>query len=384
MIAPRSNARIDALLGARIAAGDFPAAVYMVSENGRALLGGALGDAVRQPVHRAARLETIFDLASLTKPLVTALLCAILLERKLLLPDAPAAVFLPEFDRPRIDRITLRHLIAHTSGLPAWRPLYLLAGRRERTLSCIAKLPLETEPGTHVKYSDLGFITLGLLLERITDTSLGELARREIFAPLNLKRTFFPADPAFRDEVAASETGNEYERRMTGSIEALSPDQGFNGWREQVIWGEVHDGNCWFLGGSAGHAGLFSTAAETLRMAFQFLPGTTELLSADTCALFRANLTPGMEEARSFGWQLASTENSTAGPALSMDSFGHLGFTGTSCWADPARDRIFILLTNRTHTCAPPFTNINGVRRSFHTLAAEALNSLEFEVRGAK
>jgi len=146
-------------------------------------------------------------------------------------------------------------------------------------------------------------------------------------------------------------------------------------WREHLIWGEVHDGNAYFLGGAAGHAGLFSTARETLRLAAQFLPRHTRLLKPETCALFRLNLTPGFEEARSLAWQLAATPDSTAGPNLAPDSFGHLGFTGTSCWIDPNTERIYILFTNRTHVRHLPFVNINSVRRQFHTLAAARLDA---------
>jgi CubicO group peptidase (beta-lactamase class C family) len=146
-------------------------------------------------------------------------------------------------------------------------------------------------------------------------------------------------------------------------------------WREQTVWGEVHDGNAFFLGGAAGHAGLFSTATETLRIAAQFVARTTRLLRGETCRLFRSNMTEGLDEARSLGWQLAATEGSTAGPLLPPDSFGHLGFTGTSCWTDPEHERSFILLTNRTHARPLPFANINGARRRFHTLAVEALEA---------
>jgi CubicO group peptidase (beta-lactamase class C family) len=143
----------------------------------------------------------------------------------------------------------------------------------------------------------------------------------------------------------------------------------------------VHDGNAFFLGGVAGHAGLFSDARETLRIARQFLPETTELLKPETCALFRTNMTERLEESRSLSWQLASTKDSTASAALAPQSFGHLGFTGTSCWLDPTKQRIFILLTNRTHARQLPFANINSVRRSFHTLAVSALENFSREER---
>jgi CubicO group peptidase (beta-lactamase class C family) len=140
-----------------------------------------------------------------------------------------------------------------------------------------------------------------------------------------------------------------------------------------LIWGEVHDGNAYFLGGAAGHAGLFSTASETFLLAQQFLRDTTKLLRPESCDMFRLNMTAGLEEARSIGWQLAETKDSTGGTDLPRDSFGHNGFTGTSLWIDPVHQRVFILLTNRTHAHALPFANINAVRREFHSLALKSL-----------
>ncbi len=361
------------MLAGRIEAGDFPSAVYLVAEGGRIRFTDALGDAVREPERRPAALSTIYDLASLTKPLVTGLLAALFVERGHVEPDRAVGSYLPEFGDGKGETVfTVRHLLTHTSGLPAWRPLYLLAGGDPRRVpEVIAAQPLEHEPGTRVVYSDLGFITLGLLLQKVSGVSLDELARREIFRPLGLARTFFNPESSFRTETAACESaGNAYEREVCAE-EHGGPPAGV--WRTELIWGEVHDGNAHFLGGAAGHAGLFSTAAETLRIASQFLAETTQLLRPETCRLFRTNMTEGRNEARSFAWQLAATPESTAGPLLPPESFGHLGFTGTSCWLDPLHGRVFILLTNRTHARQLPFANINGVRRSFHTLAAEAL-----------
>ena len=368
----RRDDAISAMLAERIAAGDFPSAVYVVSEGGQVVLADALGEAVREPRSYAATFDTIYDLASLTKPLVTGLLCAQLTGRGRLEIERAVADYLPEFDREDKRGITVRQLLTHTSGLPAWRPLYIVAGGgRERALAVIAEQALEATPGTRVIYSDLGFITLGFLLERVVGAPLAKIARREIFEPLELRRTFFNPDKAMQTEVAACESaGNAYEREMCGGGEEA---RSFSGWREQLIWCEVHDGNAHFLGGAAGHAGLFSTASETRRIAEQFLADSTRLLDPSICRLFRANLTEGLGEARSFAWQLAENVDSTAGPDLAPESFGHLGFTGTSCWIDPVRRRIYILLTNRTHACALPFVNINGVRRRFHTLAAAAL-----------
>jgi serine-type D-Ala-D-Ala carboxypeptidase len=363
---------ISVLLAERIAAGDFPSAVYLVAEHGRVVLSDALGHAVREPEQRVATLDTVYDLASLTKPLVTGLLCARRIERGELSLDDKVAKYLPEYDREDKRALTVGQLLTHTSGLPAWRPLYIEAEDRAGALRAIAEQPLSYTPGTRVLYSDLGFITLGLLIERLAGAPLSEVARSEIFLPLKLKRTFFNPDAALRTETAACELGNAFEREMCQGLKVRD----WANWREHILWGEVHDGNAHFLGGAAGHAGLFSTARETFSIARQFLPQSTELLQAETCALFRTNMTEGLEEERSVAWQLASTKDSTAGPALSPDSFGHLGFTGTSCWIDPKQERIFILLTNRTHARALPFVNINSVRRRFHTLAAAALEKV--------
>jgi CubicO group peptidase (beta-lactamase class C family) len=175
---------------------------------------------------------------------------------------------------------------------------------------------------------------------------------------------------ALQTGIAACETGNAYERESTRSFITAE----YRHWREHVIWGEVHDGNSYFLGGVAGHAGLFSTATETQLLAAQFLQRQSRLLSAETCAqLFPTNMTDGLNEARSISWQLAATPQSAAGSALPPNSFGHSGFTGTSCWIDPENERVFILLTNRTHAHPVPFININSVRREFHSLATAAL-----------
>ena len=363
--------KISSMLAERIAAGDFPSTVYLVAERGAVAFAAALGDAVVGPQRIAATLDTIYDLASLTKPLITGLLCARRVEAGELTLDSLVSQYLPEFDRTDKRTITIGQLLTHTSGLPAWRPLYILAaGARDRTISAIANLDLEYRPGTRVVYSDLGFIVLGRLLERMAAAGLVELAQTEIFRPLNLQHTCFNPELALQTRIAASENGNAYERETCGN-----PAGGdYQNWRAELIWGTVHDGNADFLGGAAGHAGLFSTAPDTLALANQFVATKTNLLKPATCELFRKNMTPGLNEARSFGWLLAETNESAAGPDLPRDSFGHSGFTGTSCWIDPGRERVFILLTNRTHARTLPFANINGVRRRFHGLAVAAVD----------
>jgi CubicO group peptidase (beta-lactamase class C family) len=361
------NEQLSALLQQHIDAGEFPSAVYLVGEGDEVLFTDAVGHSVVEPYRIANKLDTIYDLASLTKPLVTALLCSRRIELGELTLDSSVSHYLPEFDRTDKQMITIRELLTHTSGLPAWRPLYLLTEEQpDRAAGAIANLDLEYRPGTRVVYSDLGFIALGILLERITGQRLAQMAQREIFEQLKLEQTFFNPELALQTGIAACETGNAYEADMckqTGAGEYASS-------RTRLIWGEVHDGNAYFLGGAAGHAGLFSTASDIFLLAQQFLDGSTQLLKAETCRMFREDMTPRLEEARSIGWQLAATKDSTAGANLPPNSFGHNGFTGTCVWIDPNRRRVYILLTNRTHARTPPFANINAVRREFNSRAS--------------
>lgn len=367
--------KISAFLQERIDAGDFPSAVYLVAEKGEIIFQDALGFAVVEPEKIKAETDTIYDLASLTKVLISGLLCTKLIEQGRLKLEGEILRYFIFFNREQKRKITIENLLTHTSGLPAWKPLYLLtdAPLRSLILSLIADEPLENMPGRKVIYSDLNFIILRYLIEDLYGgKNLEKIAAREIFEPLELKNTFFNPPADLRAKIAASEFGNEYERQtcLDSGYENVSEHE----WRDYQIWGEAHDGNCLFLNGVSGHAGLFSTALETFKIARQFLAEETRLLKPETCRLFRVNFTPNLNEARSVAFQLAETPASTASNALSKDSFGHLGFTGTSLWIEPETERIFILLTNRTHARQLPFVNINSTRRKFHELAAEELN----------
>lgn len=372
---------ISEFLQTRIDAGDFPSAVYLAAEKGEVVLRDALGSAVVEPEKIRARIDTIYDVASLTKVLVTGLLCAKLIESGEIGLGDKVGSFFPRFDG---SEITLLNLVTHTSGFAAWRPMYLPAragsvqdpasgsfGRVRANLTrMIAAVPLENPLNTKIVYSDLNFLLLTLVIEKLGGARLDEIAKAEIFEPLGLKDTFFNPLRKLRERIAASERGNEFEKQTC--IEAGYDVSVYN-WRDYQIWGEVHDGNAWFLDGVSGHAGLFSTAEETFRIARQFLPNSTQVLKPESCKLFRTNFTPTLNEGRSLGFQLAVTRDS-AGDALPEESFGHLGFTGTSLWIDPINERTFILLTNRTHARELPFENINSVRRRFHDLASKTLD----------
>ena len=359
----------------RIDAGDFPSAVYLIAEKGEIVLHNALGYAVVEPEKIEAKIDTIYDLASLTKVLVTGLLAAKLIEDEKFQMDGRVSVYLKEFDTDGMRMVTISKLLTHTSRLPAWTPFYLIVPDGSMVIDEIGKTHLNYEQDA-VSYSDLNFITLGVLIERITGESLKTAALNKLFNPLQLKATGF-GPISKKHNVAANERGNAFERQTCieqGYLQPSDVESGGNNFRNDVIWGEVHDNNAYFMGGVAGHAGLFSTAEEIFKIAQQFLPNYSSLLKPETCELFSTTFTPGMNEHRSFAFQLASTPQSTAGNRMSRTSFGHLGFTGTSLWIDPVNERIFILLTNRTHNRELPFENINSVRRRFHDLAVEFLD----------
>lgn len=376
---------ISTYLQSEIERGSFPGAQYAIGEDQLIIAEDALGLAVVEPERVPTTLDTIYDLASLTKPLVTALLIVRFVERGLLDLNAPVAGYLDEFADAGTREITLLELLTHTSGLPNWRPLYLEAQTREDVTAAIVRVLLDQDSRDlpDVIYSDLTYVLLGFVLERVSGERLDRLAEREIFSPLGLKRTAFNPPRDWLREIAATEMGQDFEcanaaATLRSSIvsshhHAVSPSPLSHQWRRDVIRGEVHDGNANFMGGVAGHAGLFSTAREVFRIANQCLAGS-KLLKPESLHLFRDNLTPDCSTSRSIAWILAETKDCSAGPALPRTAFGHSGFTGTSIWVDPAKQRVFVLLTNRVHPRVEPI-DMRDIRRQFNTLAVEALNS---------
>jgi CubicO group peptidase (beta-lactamase class C family) len=378
--------KVVEFLQAGIREGQFPGAQYLIGQDGKVIAEGVLGLAVVEPEKIAATVDTIYDLASLTKPLITCMLAVRLAERGALDLKAPLGDYLTEFGQQAGDkgRITLTQLLTHTSGLAAWRPLYLEAASADDVPEVIARMPLESsaEEPAKVIYSDLNYILLGYVIERVTGKRLDHVTRAEIIRPLDLTRTMFSPPLHMKRETAATEWGQAYEggeayeaalrNQITGLLKSDCAPRPV--WRTDLIWGEVHDGNAYYLGGIAGHAGLFSTAREVFRLANQFLPGS-ELLGAESLPLFTTNFTRGQCDARSLGWMLAETAGCSSGPRLPPSAFGHTGFTGTSVWIDPTLSRVFVLLTNRIHPAVTD-TNMKKVRQQFHSLAVEALDHM--------
>lgn len=370
--------KLSKFLQTKIDEGDFPSAVYLVAEKGEIILQDALGFAVIEPEKIEAKIDTIYDLASLTKVLVTGLLCAKLIENGEINLSDKIAKFFAEFERDKKREISIENLLTHTSGFKAWLPFYLMENGKRKTenvISQIASEALENLTGEKVIYSDLNFLMVGFLIEKIYGKLLDEIAETEIFKPLNLQNTFFNPPKNLQKQIAASEKGNTFERQtcIDTGYEIQNPKSKI---RNRIIWGEVHDNNCYFMDGVAGHAGLFSNASETFKIANQFLAESTVLLKSETCKLFRTNFTPNLNQARSIAFQLAATKDSTASEALEKDSFGHLGFTGTSVWIEPSKERIFILLTNRTHNRDLPFADLKEIRQKFHRISTKLLDGI--------
>jgi len=334
---------IDEFLQTEIDVGSFPGASYAIGSSRGIELSGALGHAVVLPVRIPARVETIYDCASVTKALVTTVLVLQAVEEKRLSLDSEVHGF------------PVQRLLTHTSGLRAWMPLY--AGGDY--LRQILEQGREYEPGTKVVYSDLNFILLWHGLTSIFGDVAGA-ARERIFNRLGIAdEAMFNPPLRLLPRVAATEFGQRFE------VQKLAGRSRIDGAREGLMWGDTNDGNSWHHGGTAGNAGLFATARAVYRIAQGWMDGT--LVSRPLFELATRNHTSGLNEHRGLGWQLRSDTN-RATHMLSAGSFGHMGFTGTSVWIDPARDRIMVLLTNRVHPCAAPIA-MQPLRGEFHRLA---------------
>ncbi len=332
--------------------GVFPGAVLHVRLRGQIAFHQAFGSTTLIPAKEPARLDTIYDLASLTKPLatVTAMLC--LIQDGRLSLDDPLQKHIEELQGSALGEATIFHLLTHSSGLPAWRPLYERIEEEDRrapgllgspaavtlALALIKQEPLATPPGARSLYSDLGFILLGILVERVSGTTLAVYCQRSVFEPM--RATLFFLGP-----------------RSTGPGSAVPPDTSLvaptedDPWRGRLLRAEVHDENAYVLGGVAGHAGLFGTAAAVSAVVGQWLDsyaGRSRVLPSDLVKRFTARQEAIAGSSWALGWDTPSAPSSS-GRRFSSASFGHLGYTGTSIWVDPTRELEVVLLSNRVH-----------------------------------
>jgi CubicO group peptidase (beta-lactamase class C family) len=346
----RGIAAADSLIDASIGR-LFPGAVFLVSKDGRVVHERAFGhaqlhDYEMRPLTspRPMRTSTMFDLASVSKVMATTFAIMLLADRGQIDVDAPVSRYLPDFRGPRLDSITVRHLLSHSSGLVQWQPLYYHAASGAETYKVIREMPLAWGVGDARHYSDLGFMLLGYIVERVSGQPLDRFVERNLYRPLGLRSTTFNPRARGFTEFAATEPGNVYERHMvydsTFGYRYRGDPTAWNGWRRYVLNGEVDDGNAFYAhGGVAGHAGLFSTAADVRVL--------LDLLNSRGAHRGRQYIRPAIVDffltrdryENYLGWQ--------APRGLPEGSFSHTGFTGTYVLGVPKYKLSVVLLTNR-------------------------------------
>jgi serine-type D-Ala-D-Ala carboxypeptidase len=314
------------------------------------------------PTPTPTSTETWFDLASLTKPLVVGTLTLLAMRDGSLSPDTAVAEVLPEAAGFPVGARRVRQLLSHSSGLSAWEPLYSLAdGNPRRALHVLVHTTID-EPDTHVVYSCPGYILLGMMIENVSGASLHELFTKRVAEPLGIV-----GEIGYRPDSVPSLAGGAAE---PAAEQRLLAERGLDSDHiPAILPGWPDDGNSRFLGGISGNAGLFGTASGVLAVAMAYL-GVGEFLTPEEIELVAADHTPGLEQRRGFGWQLAGSPGCSAGSALAPSAFGHTGFTGTSLWIDPTRGIAMTLLTNRTHPGHRP-SDLHPLRRRFHQLVVD-------------
>lgn len=354
----------------------YPGAVIAVLFRGEVVLRQAVGVVAHKPAPRAATPATIYDLASLTKVVATTpLILQATAEGRLGLDD-PLSTHIPGSPH---SGITLRHLLTHTSGLPAWIPFYLEESGYEAIVRRAAAVSPESPPGAQVVYSDLGFILLGEVARRSLGAPLDTLARTRLFAPLGMADTGYLPTQGMRGRIAPTEDGTAIEQGMAGEAGRRYR------WRHRLIWGEVHDSNAYAMGGVSGHAGVFGTADDLVTYARMWLaegrgprgpimpPDLVRQATRQMPAQVVAQAAPQVAGAasRGLGWALSGSQG-WWGDRLSARAYGHTGFTGTALVVDPEHDLAIVFLTNAVNL-GRDRTEILALRPQVATAVARAL-----------
>ncbi|MBP1655364.1 MAG: beta-N-acetylglucosaminidase [Bacteroidetes bacterium] len=360
-LADRSTAERDAeafraveeIVRAAIADSAFPAAQVAVVHRSVLLYNTAFGTYTYDPASRDIDLTTMFDLASCSKVVGATTAVMKLYDQGLINVDDPVSKYLPAFAEGEKAAITIRHLLTHRAGFPPFRQFWKFCSTPEAMIDSAFATPLVSHPGDSTIYSDIGFITLGKVVERVSGVSLDAFLQREFFGPLGLRSTMYNPPSSLVDQIAPTEVDTS--------------------WRKRLVRGEVHDENADFLGGVSGHAGLFSTSKDLAVLMTMLMEkgmyGGRRYLNAGTIDLFTRNPAPGC---RLLGWDVKSPTGSSAGGAFGPSSFGHTGFTGTSIWVDPERELCVIFLTNRVHPTRAN-TKISRVRPAVHDAVVSAV-----------
>lgn len=352
------RAHIDRILRLAQKGGVFPGAVLRVSRSGESVYEGAIGYA-DLTIGERVTADTVFDLASLTKPLATALAALLLLQKGALSMEETAGNFLPPLSGTDKALVTIRELLTHTGGLPDYRPYFKHLWRlpedqrRDALIEWVAREPLTAPIGSRTIYSDLGFFLLQRVIESAAGMALDRFFRESVARPLGCPDLFFSNDrrEMARHRIAATE---------------------FCPWRERLIRGEVHDENAYCLGGVGGHAGLFGTAAAVERLLLELLAawhgrGEAGVFDPDVVKRFLKRPRSG---GRALGFDVPGPGPSSSGRYFSFQTVGHLGFTGTSFWMDLERQILVVFLTNRVHP-----TRDNEKIRAFRPCLHDAVQS---------
>jgi serine-type D-Ala-D-Ala carboxypeptidase len=371
-------AAVDDALAEAVKRGTFPGAVLLVSRAGEIVFEKAVGSRALEPEQLEMHPEVVFDLSSLTKPLATTLAFLLLVKQRRLSIDDRVTRFFHNFGVHGKGRITFRHLLTHSSGLPAHRAyhreiarLERQAGRinfvasrgaREWVFEQIHRERLEAEPGTKVIYSDLGFMILGQVVETIAGQTLDRFCATRLWGPLGLQSSFF---------VDLTQMRSRRTRPTSGVFAATARCA----WRGRVLSGEVDDDNAYAMGGVAGHAGLFGSARDVDALATileQAGRGQHDVLPRELVEEMWTLDTSVPGSTRTLGWDTPSPRSSSSGTKMSRHTVGHLGFTGVSVWIDLERGCHVVLLTNRVH---PSRENdkLAEFRPRIHDLVMESL-----------
>jgi len=319
---------VDSVIQQAVADGTIPGAVLVLGHDGAVVYRKAYGSRALEPRREPMTLDTVFDLASLTKVIATTTAVMQLVEQGKVRMNDPVAKYLPEFAQNGKDDITVRQLLTHYSGLePDLDLKEPWEGKETAYRMAFAETPQQA-PGSGFVYSDINFITLGALVERVSGETLDGYTTKHIFAPLKMTRTRYVPPAAWRAKIAPT----QYDEK------------------EHMLRGEVHDPTARRMGGVAGHAGLFSTADDLAKFAQALLSGGGGILSpAAVAKMTSPEQPPAAPVLRGFGWDIDSPFSSNRGDLLPVGSFGHTGFTGTSVWIDPTTQAYIILLTNAVH-----------------------------------
>ena len=353
---PKKLKKVDEVLKDAIADSAFPSAVLLAARDGVVGYNKAFGTFDYDPYSRRVESNTIYDLASVTKVVATTnAIMKLTQEGKLKLEDR-VATYIPQFAQNGKDSITIYNLMVHNSGLPAWRKYYEFCPTTQCVLDSIYASPLVYKTGDTTIYSDLGLITVGKVIEKISGTTLNRYVDSVFFKPLGMSNTMFNPPAWLQDRIAPTEVDTHWQKT------------------NRAIRGRVHDENAAVLGGVSGHAGLFSTASDFAVMMQMLLNGGTysgrRYLQEETVRQFTTRQSE--KSSRAIGWDTKTSDRSFSGRLTSMSTYLHTGFTGTSVVVDPERNLIIIFLTNRVHPTRSN-TRIFDVRPKVHEAVVEAI-----------